>query len=122
MKETVEADKLSKMNDNREIKGCVVDGPLSMDLAIDPETSILKKTNNRKIQGDADILIFHDIHAANCIYKTFIHLLKWKGGNVVVGTKAPIVITSRADSLEIKFYSIILTRLYYEYLSNKNDL
>ena len=43
MKETVEADKLSKMNDNGEIKGCIVDGPLSMDLAIDPEASVLKK-------------------------------------------------------------------------------
>ena len=121
MKETVEADKLSKMNDNGEIKGCIVDGPLSMDLAIDPEASVLKKINNRKIQGDADILIFHDIHAANCIYKTFIHLLKWKGGNVVVGTKAPIIIASRADSFEIKYYSILLSRLYYEYLSIKKN-
>ena len=41
MKETVEADKLSKMNDNGEIKGCLVDGPLSMDLAIDPEACSL---------------------------------------------------------------------------------
>jgi phosphate butyryltransferase len=120
MKETVEADKLSKMNDNGEIKGCIVDGPLSMDLAIDPEASVLKKINNRKIKGDADILIFHDIHAANIIYKTFIHLLKWKGGNVVVGTKAPIIIASRADSLEVKFYSFLLSRLYYLYFSNKN--
>ena len=120
MKETVEADKLSKMNDNGEIKGCIVDGPLSMDLAIDPEASVLKKINNRKIKGDADILIFHDIHAANIIYKTFIHLLKWKGGNAVVGTKAPIIIASRADSLEVKFYSFLLSRLYYLYFSNKN--
>ena len=120
MKETVEADKLSKMNDNGEIKGCIVDGPLSMDLAIDPEASVLKKINNRKIKGDADILIFHDIHAANIIYKTFIHLLKWKGGNVVVGTKAPIIIASRADSLEVKFYSFLLSYLYYLYFSNKN--
>ena len=120
MKETVEADKLSKMNDNGEIKGCIIDGPLSMDLAIDPEASVLKKINNRKIKGDADILIFHDIHAANIIYKTFIHLLKWKGGNVVVGTKAPIIIASRSDSLEVKFYSFLLSYLYYLYFSNKN--
>ena len=121
MKETVEADKLSKMNDNGEMKGCLVDGPLSMDLAIDPEACSLKKIDNRKIHGDADILIFHDIHACNSIYKTFMHLLKWKGGNVVVGTKAPLIITSRADSFETKLNSIILTRLYYEYLSNKNN-
>lgn len=122
MKETVEADKLSKMNDNGEIKGCIVDGPLSLDLAIDPEACILKKINNRKIQGDADILIFHDIHSANYIYKTFTHLLKWKSGNVIVGTKAPCIITSRSDSFDIKFNSIILSGLYYEYLSDKKSI
>ena len=118
MKETVEADKLSKMNDNGEIKGCIVDGPISLDLALDPEACVMKKFNNRKIQGDADILIFHDIHSANYIYKTFTHLLKWKSGNVIVGTKAPCIITSRSDSFDIKFNSIILSVLYYEYLSS----
>ncbi len=122
MIETIEADKLSKMNDNGEIKGCIVDGPLSLDLAIDPEACILKKINNRKIQGDADILIFHDIHSANYIYKTFTHLLKWKSGNVIVGTKAPCIITSRSDSFDIKFNSIILSGLYYEYLSDKKSI
>ena len=122
MKETVEADKLSKMNDNGEIKGCIVDGPLSLDLAIDPEACVMKKINNRKIQGDADILIFHDIHSANYAYKIFTHLLKWKTGSVMVGTKAPCILTSRSDSFDVKFNSIILSGLYYEYLSNKNNL
>ena len=122
MIETIEADKLSKMNDNGEIKGCIIDGPLSLDLAIDPEAWILKKINNRKIQGDADILIFHNIHAANYIYKTFTHLLKWKSGNIIVGTKSPCIITSRSDSFDIKFNSIILSGLYYEYLSNKKSI
>ena len=120
MKETVEADTLSKMNDNGEIKGCIVDGPLSLDLAIDPEACIMKKIKNRKIQGDADILIFHDIHSANNIYKAFTHLLKWKPASVIVGTNAPCIITSRSDNFDIKFNSIILSRLYYEYLSDKN--
>ena len=122
MKETVEADKLSKMNDNGEIKGCIVDGPISLDLALDPEACVMKKFNNRKIQGEADILIFHDIHSANYIYKTFTHLLKWKSGNVIVGTKAPCIITSRSDSFDIKFNSIILSGLYYEYLSDKKSI
>ena len=122
MKETVEADKLSKMNDNGEIKGCIVDGPLSLDLAIDPEACVMKKINNRKIQGDADILIFHDIHSANYAYKIFTHLLKWKCGSVLVGTKAPCILTSRSDSFDVKFNSIILSGLYYDYLSNKKNL
>ena len=107
MKETVEADKLSKMNDNGEIKGCIVDGPISLDLALDPEACVLKKFNNRKIQGDADILIFHDIHSANYAYKIFTHLLKWKTGSILVGTKAPCILTSRSDNFDTKFNSII---------------
>ena len=122
MKETVEADKLSKMNDNDEIKGCIVDGPISLDLALDPEACVLKKFNNRKIQGDADILIFHDIHSANYAYKIFTHLLKWKTGSILVGTKAPCILTSRSDNFDTKFNSIILSGLYYDYLSNKKNL
>ena len=122
MKETVEADKLSKMNDNGEIKGCIVDGPISLDLALDPEACVMKKFNNRKIQGDADILIFHDIHSANYAYKIFTHLLKWKTGSILVGTKAPCILTSRSDSFDTKFNSIILSGLYYDYLSSKKNL
>ena len=122
MKETVEADKLSKMNDNGEIKGCIVDGPISLDLALDPEACVLKKFNNRKIQGDADILIFHDIHSANYAYKIFTHLLKWKAGSILVGTKAPCILTSRSDNYDVKFNSIILSGLYFDYLSNKKNL
>ena len=121
MKETVEADKLSKMNDNGEIKGCIVDGPISLDLAVDPEACIMKKFN-RKIKGDADILIFHDIHSANYAYKIFTHLLKWEAGSILVGTKAPCILTSRSDSYDVKFNSIILSGLYFDYLSNKKNL
>ena len=121
MIETIEADKLSKMNDNGEIKGCIVDGPLSLDLAIDPEACALKKISNRKIQGDADILIFHDMHSANYVYKIFTHILKWKSATVIIGTKAPCVLASRSDSFDNKFYSIVLSLLYSEFLLNKNN-
>ena len=121
MKETVEADKLSKMNDNGEIKGCIVDGPLSLDLAVDPTACEMKKITNRKINGDADILIFHDIHSANYAYKIFTHLLKWNIGSILVGTKAPCILTSRSDTFDVKFNSILFSRLYYDYLSSKNE-
>ena len=121
MKETVEADKLSKMNDNGEIKGCIVDGPLSLDLAVDPNACEMKKVLNRKIKGDADILIFHDIHSANYAYKIFTHLLKWNTGSIMVGTKAPCILTSRSDTFDVKFNSILFSRLYYDYLLSKNE-
>ena len=117
----VEADKLSKMNDNGEIKGCIVDGPLSLDLAVDPTACEMKKITNRKINGDADILIFHDIHSANYAYKIFTHLLRWSIGSILVGTKAPCILTSRSDTFDVKFNSILFSRLYYDYLSSKNE-
>lgn len=120
MKETIEAQQLSKMNDEGKISGCIVDGPLSLDLAVDPIACEMKKINNRKINGDADILIFHDIHSANYAYKIFTHLLKWRTGSIMVGTKAPCILTSRSDTFDVKFNSILFSRLYYDYLLSKN--
>ena len=64
MPETLDAEQLTEMNKRGEIKDCIVDGPLSMDLAISPESAKVKNTN-RRINGDADIIIFPDVHAAN---------------------------------------------------------
>ena len=121
MKETIEADKLSKMNDNGEIKGCIVEGPISLDLAVDPVACEMKKYNG-KIKGDADILIFHDIHSANYAYKIFTHLLKWRTGSIMVGTKAPCILTSRSDTFDVKFNSILFSRLYYDYLLSQKKI
>ena len=57
---TVEAAELTRMNREGQITGCIVDGPLSLDLAIDPEAAKHKGATDRKIQGDADILLFPD--------------------------------------------------------------
>ena len=71
---TVEADELTKMNENGEITGCIVDGPLSLDLAIEPQAAFHKGTTDRKIVGDADVLLFPDIHAGNITYKRTCYL------------------------------------------------
>ena len=69
MPTTVEADELRQMYKNGKITGCIVDGPLSLDLAIDPEAAKHKGATDRDIQGDADVLLFPDIHAGNLVYK-----------------------------------------------------
>ena len=61
---TVDADELRKMNAEGKITGCVVDGPLSMDIAIDPEAAHHKGAQDRPAAGHADILLFPDIQAA----------------------------------------------------------
>ncbi len=108
MPATVEAAELTKMNEEGKITGCIVDGPLSMDLAIDPEAARHKGATGRKIVGDADILLFPDIHAGNLVYKTLVHTAKVENGCILTGTKVPAILTSRSDSAETKVNSIAL--------------
>lgn len=109
MPATVEADELTQMCNRGEITGCVVDGPLSLDLAIDPEAARHKAATDRKIQGDADILLFPDIHAGNITYKAIVHLVPgMKVGCILTGTKVPTILTSRSDTFETKVNSIAL--------------
>ncbi len=116
MPATVEAAELTKMNEEGKITGCIVDGPLSMDLAIDPEAARHKGATDRKIVGDADILLFPDIHAGNLVYKTLVHTAKVKNGNVLTGTKAPVILTSRSDDMETKINSIAVAAIVAEKL------
>jgi phosphate butyryltransferase len=112
---TVEAAELTRLNEEGEIKNCIVDGPLSMDLAIDPEAAKHKAgALDRKIVGDADILLFPDIHAGNLTYKTIVRLATVKNGNILTGTKAPVILTSRSDSVEVKVNSIALAAVVAE--------
>lgn len=108
MPATVDADELRKMNQAGEITGCIVDGPLSMDLAIDPEAARHKGATNRPCAGTADILLFPDIHAGNLVYKTLVHTAKVQNGCILTGTKVPAILTSRSDSFQTKVNSIAL--------------
>ncbi len=117
----VEADQLTKWNEEGRITGCIVDGPLSMDLAIDPTAAQHKAgAANRKIVGDADVLLFPDIHAGNLVYKTIVRIADFKNGCILMGTQAPVILTSRSDSFETKINSIALGAVVSEHLkSNK---
>lgn len=116
---TVDAAELTKMNENGEITGCIVDGPLSLDLAIDPEAAKHKGATDRAIQGDADILLFPDIHAGNLVYKAMVHTAKVVNGNILTGTKAPVILTSRSDSVEVKVNSLALGAVVAHSLQQK---
>ncbi len=111
MPETLEAEKLTKMNMIGEIKDCIVDGPLSLDLAISPESAQIKNVN-RRINGDADIILFPDVHAANIAYKILTHMIDSKCGSILLGTKKPVILTSRSDSTLVKVNSMIFASLY----------
>lgn len=120
MPATVEAAELTKMCEEGKITGCIVDGPLSLDLAIDPEAAKHKGAEGRKIIGDADILLFPDIHAGNLVYKALVHTAKVKNGNILTGTKAPVILTSRSDDFETKVNSIALGAVVAESMKSMN--
>lgn len=119
MPATVEAAELTKMCEEGKITGCIVDGPLSFDLAICPEAAKHKGAEGRKIVGDADILLFPDIHAGNLVYKAMVHTAKLKNGNIITGTKAPVILTSRSDECEVKVNSIALASVVAQAMSEK---
>lgn len=114
MPATVEAAQLTQMNQEGTITDCIVDGPLSLDLAIDPMAAEHKGATDRAIQGDADILLFPDIHAGNLVYKALVHTAKVRNGNIITGTKAPVILTSRSDDFETKVNSLIVGALVAE--------
>ena len=110
MEATVHAKELADMNERGEIKGCLVDGPLALDNAISKESAILKGIDS-EVAGDADILLLPTIEAGNVLYKSLSFLANAKSAGLIVGTKAPIVLTSRADNEEAKLNSISLAVL-----------
>lgn len=107
MQPTVDANNLTKMYEGGDFKGCQIYGPLSMDLAIDPEAAVHKGVTN-PVAGHADILLFPNIDAGNITYKILVRTAKVKIGNVLVGTSAPVVLTSRSDDFQTKLNSIAL--------------
>jgi phosphate butyryltransferase len=111
MPETMDAEQLTKMNKEGIIKNCIVDGPLSLDLAISPESAQIKNSQ-RRINGDADIILFPDVHAANIAYKILTHLSDAKSGNIILGTAEPVILSSRSDTVQVKLNSIILGFTY----------
>ena len=111
---TVEAAELTRMCEEGIIKDCIVDGPLSLDLAIEPEAALHKGATDRKIQGDADVLLFPDIHAGNLVYKAIVHMVEVKNGCILTGTKVPVILTSRSDTFETKVNSIALAAVVAE--------
>lgn len=101
---------LSKMADRGQIKGAFIDGPLSLDAAIDKESAEIKKVIG-PVAGDADCLLFPNIEAGNVFYKSNTKLSGGEQGAMVVGARVPAVLSSRGDSMKTKLYSIALAAL-----------
>lgn len=110
MEETIKAGVISKMNERKQITGCIIDGPLALDNAIS-EYAAQKKGITSPVAGKADILIVPDIAAGNIFGKALTYYANYQVGHVLVGTKAPVIIPSRADKSEVKLNCIALSIL-----------
>jgi phosphate butyryltransferase len=107
MEATLDAAALTQMNHRGQIKNCLVDGPLALDNAVSLEAADHKGVGG-DVAGNADILLVPNIETGNALYKSLIYFARARVGAVIAGAKAPIVLTSRADSAESKLYSIAL--------------
>ncbi len=107
----VDAAIISKMADRGQISGCLVDGPLALDVALSAEAVAVKKLVS-PVAGDADCLVFPNLESANVFYKVNTQLcVGAKQAAIVAGAKAPCVLSSRADSIDTKLNSIALAAL-----------
>ncbi|MBM7584559.1 phosphate butyryltransferase [Bacillus pakistanensis] len=107
MQATLDAAVLTQMNKRGQIPHCIVDGPLALDNAVSLEAAEHKKISS-EVAGQADILLVPTIEAGNALYKSLMYFARAKVGAVIAGAKAPIVLTSRADSAQSKLYSLAL--------------
>lgn len=110
MPSTVDAALLCKMAERGQITNCVIDGPLSLDLALSMESAHAKGVAG-EVAGQADILVLANIEAANVLYKAMVFLGGGKTAALVVGAKVPIIFTSRSDTAETKLWSVALSVL-----------
>jgi phosphate butyryltransferase len=98
---------IAKMADRGQIKGAKIDGPLALDNAIDPEAARIKSIKS-EVAGRADVLIVHNVDVGNVFYKSLVYFSRTEVAGVITGGKAPIILTSRADSAQSKFNSVAL--------------
>jgi len=87
--------------------GAIVEGPFGFDNAFSAEAARIKKIDSR-VAGDADLLIMPELNAGNMLYKSFVYVGGGDCAGLVLGTRVPVVLTSRADSLLARLASVAL--------------
>ncbi len=110
MQATLDAKELVEMQLAGKMTGCIVEGPYALDNAISKEAADLKGIKG-EAAGDADILLMPNIETGNVLYKALTYLANADNAGIILGAKAPVVLTSRADSDKAKLNSIALSVL-----------
>ncbi len=106
--ETIDADELSKMSKDGTIENCLIEGPLSYDVAMSKESAVTKGRDN-DVSEDVDIMLMPNITVGNVLGKALTYSAHAKMAGFILGAQAPIVLTSRGASVEEKYLSIVLS-------------
>jgi phosphate acetyltransferase len=101
---TVEAAALCKMAERGQITGALLDGPLALDNAISPKAAVIKNITS-PVAGRANVLVVPDLEAGNMLAKSLSFLAQADAAGIVLGARVPIILTSRADSLQTRLAS-----------------
>jgi len=107
---TLDASVLCKMADRGQITGGILDGPLAFDNAISAQAAKTKGITS-PVSGDVDILLAPDLESANMLFKQLTYLAGAEGAGIVLGTRIPVVLTSRADSIRTRLASVAVMTL-----------
>ncbi len=110
MQATLDAAALCKMAERHQITDCMIDGPLALDNAIDREAAAAKGIIS-SVAGDPDILLVPDIESGNILAKHMTFINHADAAGIVMGSKVPIILTSRADTLRTRILSCALALL-----------
>jgi len=110
---TLDAAALCKMADRSQITGALIDGPLALDNAINMG-AVTQKHIISKVAGKANVLVVPDLVAGNILAKTLSFMAHAEAAGIVVGAKVPVILTSRADTLESRIVSCALAKLLAE--------
>jgi len=107
MPETVDAEQLKKLNAEGIISDCVVEGPISLDLALSKEAADIKGYKS-DVAGDSDLLVFPDLSSANMTAKMMAHITGQPAGVMILGTEVPAIVCSRSATVDTKVLCIML--------------
>lgn len=107
MPESMEAAELKRMNQKGIIQNCIVEGPISYDIAINREAARVKGFES-PVAGDPDLLVFPDLTSANITTKAITQTCRIPVGSLILGTKVPVILPSRAAMTETKYMCIAL--------------
>ncbi|MCL2366276.1 MAG: phosphate acyltransferase [Oscillospiraceae bacterium] len=107
MPDTIDADALMRMNQSGEIADCVIEGPISLDLALSVDAAEIKGYES-PVAGDADLLIVPDITSGNLLVKCMTSLARAQTAGCILGAKVPAILVSRSAEASDRYYSIAL--------------